>query len=373
MTIYIKDVFDDLFGGDKRREISQRTGSIFGAPGQQESQQPYQMSDMESFEGEQPIAGLMSTNPATRATGLFENLPERYVPQMRAAKELAMSEQGDMQEQGFSMLNDINSDIYDNQMLDKRTEAQRFAPHQPSVFAEKMAAMGNPDTRRDALTVMRDQYLNAGTHYQDKEDPNKRININNAGKKFEEGKGAADIKRMNDYSMNIDRTEAGIEEMDFLSSELDVLSNKATGWSTGLGSILKDMPLSDANEWNSIKTGVLAGLGLDKIMSMKAASASGSTGMGALNAQELELLVSYRGKLEQTTNAKQIRSVVNKMQRLISNSRRRMSTRLTNESKWFQSKTGRYDFDTSGTPDLPDNLSPANKEMSLDDLLNKYQ
>ena len=209
--------FSSLAGDRERaRQRQERTGSIFGAPSQPESQSPYQMADMESFDGEQPIAGLMSTNPATRATGLFENLPERYVPQMRAAKELAMSEQGDMQEQGFSMLDDI---------LDNQSASDRPRQVDRTTFA---FGAGNGKMQRGYLGeegglvpigqpyAPRNPYLNTGTSFVNPYEPQRNININNkaAAEQTQEGKSGviSQYKRIDDLKTTKGGRWAGMKK-----------------------------------------------------------------------------------------------------------------------------------------------------------------
>jgi len=67
-------------------------------------------------------------------------------------------------------------------------------------------------------------------------------------------------------------------------------------------------------------------------------------------------LVSYRGKLEQATKPKDIQKVIRKMQRLIQNSRSRMVKNVEGAQKRFGKLTGKYNYDTAGIRDTPENL-----------------
>jgi len=187
------------------------------------------------------------------------------------------------------------------------------------------------------------------------------IPINIAQAKFEDERGKADFKFLNEYGLNVDKGEASLEAMDFLTTGLDSLVENATGWSTGYGSFLKNVPLTDANSWNSMKTTVLSGLGLDKMAELKSLSPSGSTGFGALNEAELELLVSYRGKLEQTNDPKVIKKMIGNMQRLISSARKRTVRRLTNAKKRFDKLAPSRGYEETGVTPQANNLEPQTK------------
>ncbi len=217
----------------------------------------------------------------------------------------------------------------------------------------------------------RNPYLNTGTEFTNYNRPGSEIPINLSQAQFEKKQGDADFKFLDNYSVNVDKGEAGLEAMDFLMSGLDEMANTATGWSTGLGSILKDFPTSEANAWQSMKTTVLSGLGLDKMAELKSLSSTGSTGFGALNEKELELLVSYRGKLEQTNDAKIIKKMIGNMQRLIGNARKRTVRRLTNAKKRFNKLAPERGYETTGVTPQANNLE-APEPTDINDLVNKY-
>lgn len=352
-----------LFSGalTPEQQRAQKVQGLFGAPNAVRVDGTMQSAEFDA-QGNPINQRMTSQEPTYQSTGLFQNLPQAQIPQMQAAKQMVSSPDKLMQKAGYDLLDELTSADSGNPSAADYLSAKTFAygagdgKMQRGVLDEsgKLRPIGAPYDPRNP-------YLNVGTEFVNPNMPNSAVPINLSQAEFKKKQGVADQKFLDTYSVNVDKGESGLEAMDFLTNSLDELANSATGWSTGMGAVLKDLPTSDANAWQTMKVGVLSGLGLDKMAELKSLSPTGSTGFGALNEKELELLVSYRGKLEQTNNPKQIKRIIGNMQRLINNSRKRVVRRLTNAQKRFDKLAGDYEYDTAGETRLPDNLEPPNR------------
>jgi len=363
-TVNLKALFRDISAPSAEELAAQRNAEIQGIFGAPESQ-----VDVNIPKPSSPF-GLMNVEEQTSpATGLFQDLPSNQVPMMQAAKQMAMSASPVLQKQGYATLKGIQDEAIPPDITDVRTFAMGADEEGKMIRArlantpEGFKTIGRPYDPRN-------QYLDIGTGYVNPYAPEKRVEKQLALTEFKKKEGVAAEKFMEGYNVNLDKSEAGLESVDFLLGGLDELANSATGFSTGWGSLMKDVPMTDANTWQSVQTSVLSGLGLDKLQEMKQESVTGASGFGQLSEKELVLLTSYRGNLAQATTPKQIKKVVGKMQRLLSNARKRMVNRIGNANKRFERLTQKYGFETAGTRELPTNLDVPTD--NIEDLVNKY-
>lgn len=339
---------------ERYQQIAQMAPDLVGSQGQ--AANPYQQSPDELFPGEAPIPGLTNVDQeAVPGTGLYDQSvspQERFIAYNQRLQESAMPS---LQKQALAGLSSMQGEAMPSTA--PRAEAKTFLIGVGDGKVQRAAwdgaggvkRLGEPFNSRNPYLDQADQYIDPDTGKVVKK------NLTEAELRKKEG---VDIQnRLSEYSMNVAKGEAGLEQVDFMDEQLDNLANTATGWSTGFGSFFKAVPTSDANKWDTMKTGVLAGLGLDKIAEMKSQSSTGATGMGALNEKELDLLVSYRGKLEQANTPEEIKRVIGRMKRLLDNSRKRTVARLAREETWFKKQTDRFGSDPYLAPANPTKYS----------------
>ncbi len=365
--------FINLFGKSEAEKRAEMTQGLFGSPNAVRTDGTMYSADVNE-QGQEVNQQMTAQEPSYQSTGLFEGLRPEQVPQMQYAKELMASGDAGMQKQSMKAVEDVlameagGGQPSASDYLDARVNAYG-APvkmvngknvNEGKMQRALMDSEGNPDWKGTAYDP-RQSYVKTGTEYTDVYGNKPDIPINIAQAKFEEERGKADFEFLDNYGINVDKGESALEAMDFLSSGLDKLVESATGWSTGWGAFMKDVPTTDANAWNTMKTTVLSGLGIGKMEELKALSSSGSTGFGALNEKELELLTSYKGKLEQTNDPKVIKKIINDMKKLVSSARRRTVRSLTNAEKRFNKLAPSRGYDTTGVTPQANNLEPAAK------------
>lgn len=85
------------------------------------------------------------------------------------------------------------------------------------------------------------------------------------------------------------------------------ISSKTTGW----GSILKEVPATEAKEVATDIETINANLGVDRMLEMRAAALDGSSGLGPLTEREFTRLVASRRSLDQAQSPEMVRENIN--------------------------------------------------------------
>ena len=154
------------------------------------------------------------------------------------------------------------------------------------------------------------------------------------------GEGTNISKGLSSFPLDLEVAEAFISDIDQTKSDLARLSGMTDYTTTGVSSFLKNLPATDQRAWHNIKTTMQSRLGLSKIMELKASSASGSTGFGALNEKELELLVSNLGMLDQASDPKEIKRIILKITNQLDSKSQRMRRGIDQKIDFY--KANRY-------------------------------
>jgi len=120
---------------------------------------------------------------------------------------------------------------------------------------------------------------------------------------------------------------------------------------TGWNAVFNMIPAGDAHAWMNLRDTVVANIGLNKILELKASSAQGATGLGALNEAELKMLQDHLGSLAQTQDPviiqERLRLLDGDMQRIVN----RKLRKLRHNRAWYnRNKT--YQGIKAGSPDL---------------------
>lgn len=143
--------------------------------------------------------------------------------------------------------------------------------------------------------------------------------------------------RLVNFQASVDDSE---DLLNFTENRLDdirQLSEQTDGWTTGrIGLLLQTIdPGSDAADWERLKETIVSNIGLDKIMSLKAGSAQGATGLGALNEKELEMLQNHAGNLAAAQSPEQIKKVLRRLERDLKRSQNRVMQALPRELSFY--------------------------------------
>lgn len=138
--------------------------------------------------------------------------------------------------------------------------------------------------------------------------------------------------RLNNFQASVDDSEDLLNFAENRVDDIRQLYATTNNWTTGIGSLLaKINPYSEAADWERLKATIVSNIGLDKIMSLKAGSAQGATGLGALNEKELEMLQNYAGNLLGASDADEIKRILRRLERDLKRSQKRIMRELPKE------------------------------------------
>jgi len=121
-------------------------------------------------------------------------------------------------------------------------------------------------------------------------------------------------KRVVSAPKDIAKAESQIYEISTMVDDVNQLL-RDTGISTvgPSGAILSEVPGFKAYDYKVTKDRVTSYLSLDKIAEMKAQSASGATGLGAVNEREFDALSKARANLDQATSPGQMKRELSRL------------------------------------------------------------
>lgn len=195
-------------------------------------------------------------------------------------------------------------------------------------------------------------------------------------------------ERLTNFYDDIDATEDFLITFENQRKDIQKLYGMTPN-NTGWNAVFNSIPAGDALAWAKLKETIVSNIGLSKIMDLKASSAQGATGLGALNEAELKMLQDHLGNLDQTNDPEEIQRILRRMdgdmQRIVD----RKIRNLRQERAWYnRNKT--YMNIKAGTPDLilpeqeymfskkdyhkPENTSELGAEkVSVEDLLEKWK
>ncbi len=194
-------------------------------------------------------------------------------------------------------------------------------------------------------------------------------------------------ERLTNFYNDVDASEDFLIQFENQRKDVQKLYGM-TPDNTGWNAIFNIIPEGDAHAWMNLRDTVVSNIGLSKIMDLKASSAQGATGLGALNEAELKMLQDHLGNLAQTNSPQEIQRILKRMdgdmQRIVN----RKIRKLRQNREWYnRNKT--YMNIKAGSPDLileeqeylfsedgynkPINESTLGAEQTVDDRLLRYQ
>lgn len=103
------------------------------------------------------------------------------------------------------------------------------------------------------------------------------------------------------------------EKATLITSKIDEALPMIDNLSAGMGSVLKNVPLTKAKDLSAVLDTVKSNLGFDQLAEMKAQTRTGASGLGALSDREMTLLTSARASLDQGQSPAQLRDSLNQI------------------------------------------------------------
>lgn len=223
---------------------------------------------------------------------------------------------------------------------------------------ERLNSSSDPADRAKLQGLMRDawrdrQYLDQGDQFID---PYKRSVIEKrlveAGVKKESV--PLITSRLQNFYSSVNQVETDMETTSYQRERIKYLYNNAegnTGWWSLAASIPDIRSEGGSREWQQIKDTVISNVGLDKILDLKASSAQGATGLGALNEKELEMLQKHKGSLEQANSPAALKRVLAEMDKDLDRLQKVRLRQLGIERSWFN-RNKVYIGQKTSDPDL---------------------
>ena len=341
----IKQMFmKRLFNNQLAKQAASKAGEIFG--------RREQMTDVHRPDPSSPFGLMNVEQEVVPATGLFEaGVPEQE-KFMRASRQMVESGSPMLQEKGLDMLSSMQSNLMSG------------AGRSPTTFAigaeEGKMQRASLDAKGKVITHglpydPRNPYLDIGTGYVDPNDPEGTIQKRLAQQKFEEKRGISDQAFYDDFTAETSVIEESVYENNETKRLLNEMSGLTTHDTVGFGSWLRKTPLSDAAYVAELKSTIQSRLALAKMMALKAASSTGSTGFGALSEKELKLLTDYQGSLALAQSPDDIKNVILKIYNHLEHSNSEYGKKLQRNKEKYVRLHSKY----SPNDPLPESIAPT--------------
>lgn len=174
------------------------------------------------------------------------------------------------------------------------------------------------------------------------------------GEKYDKNVGAVETvkmvgrdvgERLSNFKQNRKASTAMVQGFDDSLEALKRLDEGATAWTTGYGAFLKHLPNTDAREWFAELETVGAQTVLDTMKELKSMSQTGSTGFGAVNIKELEVMMNKWGKIDEFTDDAAIKEIIERRIEIMTKIRKRATDAAAQEEAWY--RRNRYNLPQS--------------------------
>jgi len=103
-------------------------------------------------------------------------------------------------------------------------------------------------------------------------------------------------------------------QLDEVLRAINGARGRVSGWSTGWGDLLSPVPATDARDLRGDLSTIASALTVDKLQQMKAQSATGASGMGALSEKEGQLLRDSVAALDQGQSQEKVNDALNQIE-----------------------------------------------------------
>jgi hypothetical protein len=180
-----------------------------------------------------------------------------------------------------------------NQMMKTGAEAQTAKQKidQEKLLREELAKLGDNPTD--------EQYLNVFRKFGTPDQQARAIEMNIARK---ERLAAKQPEKLTPEQVAAKKEDAQIA-VDTVTEANKLVSN----WSTGYGSLLSALPMSDARKLQGKLDTIKSNLAAAMIEDLKSQSRTGATGLGALNREELKVLQTSKASLDAGMGADELK------------------------------------------------------------------
>ena len=322
----IKRMFmERMFSRQDAQRAGELASNIFGRMGTSK--------DVHRPDPSSPFGLMNVETEETPATGLFERGISEQDKYTRASRQLVESGSPVLQKQGLSMMSGMQGNLMSGAGYDPKTFAYGAGDGkmQRGFLQEgEVQPIGQPYDPRSP-------FLDVGTRFVDPNDPSRDVQKELAQAEYEKKKGVAQQAFYEDYIGETATIEGSVYENNETKRLLNEMSGLVKHDTAGFGSWLRTTPLTDATYVSELKSTIQSRLALAKMMSLKSASSTGSTGFGALSEKELKLLTDFQGSLALAQDPKDIKRVLMKIYNHLEHQNSMYDRKLqSNKAKYIQ-------------------------------------
>jgi hypothetical protein len=309
------------------QQLSQATPYVMGTPPQAGT--PFEYPQME---GEQPIEGLWEgagPQPASQG-GLWDESLTPTDRMLRMTQRAGMSDVPGYQDMAVSNLQQRSSAV-----MGPASNNMGFGAARRMVQDEDQDQFWVGNVTNKATGEMETVYSPIGGHGKTK--PKGKVELIDdygltSGEKISWEAEKARVKAETDkevgfyldYPTAMAAAEDAIYDIEYTMRDAAELYDLTDHTTAGFGSWIAGLPLTGATDWRELKSTVQSRLALTKMMLLKAASSTGSTGFGALSEKELKILTDNLASLEQKKSPEAIKASLVKILNDLERSRTRL-------------------------------------------------
>ncbi len=167
-------------------------------------------------------------------------------------------------------------------------------------------------------------------------------------------------ERLTNFKTNRKSANAMVQGFQDSLAALNRLNEGANAWTTGYGAFLRYLPKTDAREWFANLEQVNAQTVLDTMKELKSMSQTGSTGFGAVNIKELEVMMNKWGVIDEFMDDEDIKDVIERRIEIMDKINKRAMDAWQQEQDWYRRnryslpKNAQEVLDEPGTGDESD-------------------
>lgn len=238
---------------------------------------------------------------------------------------------------------------------------------------DRLQQSEDPKDRAKLQSLMRDawrdrQFVDTGTAHVNVYDPQVIYkNLIQAG--VDKDQAPIVSQRLTNFYDDVDDTENFLIELSNRRQDIQKLHGDTDFTTTGLAAVMSLIPLTDANRWMHLRDTVVSNVGLGKILELKASSAQGATGLGALNEKELHMLQTHIGNLMQTNHPEDIRKHLRRLDNDLDKMMEKRQRKLRQHRRWYNRNKTYLRID----PNEPDLIPPEQEYLFAPDPFTKRE
>jgi hypothetical protein len=175
-----------------------------------------------------------------------------------------------------------------------------------------------------------------------------------------------------DYIPETRNIESEIDDMEMTQDLLNDMAGQTDYSTVGFGKYLNKIPLTDATHWAELKSTIQARIALTKMMTLKNASATGSTGFGQLSEKELKLLTDHLGSLEQAQSPEEIKKVIGQIYKTLDSTMKGYRKQLLQNRRRFKGLHKEYYGKSRELPSIGEETPEPETKLSSPQTEDEY-